>query len=247
MKLNFFKPRLTPHGAFGVASLGTGGCVTVCALNGNILSPEVLQISSSLIVLNAISSIPLLSKSQNIRNKLFVQSIRIQCALAYMSVRVFYNNEFLTATDYTCFFIILFSLKELWRLSNLQQDFDFALKCGVICSASFSLYPLQFATLGSTWWSHTQYLYPQQAIGFSEYVYLPSEFVIASIMFAATLIERNLLSIQKAQILFVVPSFMLLSTVISQEIYMGSTATQELIIGVPLSNPIFLYKLLQKY
>ena len=72
-----------------------------------------------------------------------------------------------------------------------------------------------------------------------------SEFILALIMFAATLVDRNLLSSKNAQALFIFPVLILIGTVISQEIHMPSTSTQELIIGIPYSNPVVLYNALK--
>ena len=244
MKLDFIKPKYSPHGLFGAASLGTSGCLTIGALSGHDCSPEVIQVSSALIALNALSSIPLLSKN-TLRKTLFTQTIRLQCALSYLSIRVFYNDDCLAFFDLLSFMAIFLGLMELWNVSETQKDFDIPLKCAVICSSTFSMYPLQFALLGNSWWLSVQETYPTQALAFAEYVFTPSEFILALIMFAATLVDRKMLSSKNAQVLFIFPVLILIGTVISQEIHMPSTSTQELIIGFPYSNPVVLFNSLK--
>jgi len=241
MKLNFFKPRLTPHGSLGVVSLTGSGCLTLGAISGYEMSPESLQISSALIAMNALSSLPLLSGDKT-RKNIFLQSILLQCALSYMSIRVFYNNEFLQNVDWLCFYILFYALTQLWQMAETQKYFESVIKCGVLCASSFALYPLQFALFGNAWWSHVQEIYPTQALGFSEFVFVPSQFIIAALMFAATLLDRKIISIKQAQGLFIFPVLILIGTVTAQEMYMPLTSTQELFIGLSYSNPVIIYK-----
>ena len=245
MKLNFWKTRYAPHGAFGVASLTSTGSVTLSALSGHQVMPEFVHISSALIILNAISSIPLLSRTQNVRNELFIQSIFIQCALAYMSVRVLHNDELFALSDFVCFLTIMVALQNIWKASSHFDEFNIPLKSAVICASTFALYPLQFSILGQDWWSYIQNIYPEQSVGFSQYVFIPSEFIVALIMFAATLIERKLLTITQTRILFFLPIVILFATITAQEIYMPYTATQDLIIGCSFSNPITIFNILK--
>ena len=246
MKLNFWKTRYVPHGALGVASLTSAGTVTLSSLSGHQVMSEFVHISSALIILNAVSSIPLLSNSDSIRKDLFVQSILIQCALAYMSIRVLHNDALFELSDFCCFLTITTALHNIWVSSSKLDEFNIQIKSAVVCASTFALYPLQFSLLGQNWWSYIQSIYPEQAVGFSQYVFVPSEFIIALIMFAATLVDRNMLSIPQTRTLFVLPILILVGTIVAQEVYMPSTATQELIIGVSLSNPVTLFKMLTK-
>lgn len=238
MKLNFFKPRPLPHGTLGISSIFTNSLITYSSYTGDLVDENLVYISSMLTVLNAVSSFKLLPKDNSLRTELFRESVNLQCVLCYMACRVF-SSENLEFSD----FIIVFSLCKTF-ISFLIQPY-IELKIASLCSFTFSLYPVQLLVLGAQWWTAVLESYPDQAIGLAEYVYCPTQLAVSIIMFGVTLEQRMYISENFLKLLLLVlPPFLLVSTVVFQELYIPETSTQEIIIGLPFTNPVKLLTIL---
>jgi hypothetical protein len=62
-----------------------------------------------------------------------------------------------------------------------------------------------------------------------------------------TLEQRRYISESFLKILLLIlPPFLLVSTVIFQEVYIPETSTQEIIIGVPFTNPVNLFTIFDR-
>jgi hypothetical protein len=240
MKLDFFKPKPLPHGSLGVSSIFTNTFITYSSYSGHLVNENLIYISSIFTVLSAVSSLKLLPKNNSLRTELFRESVSLQCVLCYMACRVF-SNENLELSD----FIIVASLCKTFAYFLLQPYME--LKIASLCSFTFSLYPIQLLVLGAQWWNTILETYPDQAIGLAEYVYCPTQLAVSIIMFGVTLEQRRYISESFLKILLLIlPPFLLVSTVIFQEVYIPETSTQEIIIGVPFTNPVNLFTIFDR-
>lgn len=74
--------------------------------------------------------------------------------------------------------------------------------CTLYCRRAFhfkgllllSAYPVHLAIGGNAWLDCLEDTYPEQRVGFSGYVYVPATFVLAAMMFGATLVERKIIT-----------------------------------------------------
>ena len=209
MRLDFFKPKPLPHGALGISSIFTNSLITYSSYNGQLVDENLIYVSSMLTVFNAVSSLKLLPKSNNLKTELFRESVNFQCVLCYMACRVF-STENIVFSD----FVVVLSLCKIF-LSFLRQPY-IELKLASLCSTTFSLYPVQLLVLGSQWWSTVLETYQDQAIGLAEYVYSPTQLVVSIIMFGVTLEQRKYISENFLKtLLIILPLLLLISTVLT--------------------------------
>ena len=93
------------------------------------------------------------------------------------------------------------------------------------------MYPFQLAWFGNEWFDCILNQYPYQKTGFVSYIYVPTLFANACIFFGATLYARKILPQGVAGIcffLFILGT--LISTVLTQEIYISEVSTQKLLL-----------------
>ena len=78
-------------------------------------------------------------------------------------------------------------------------------------------------------------------LNISEEMFLscPTQLAVSVIMFGVTLEQRRYISESGLKLLLLIlPPFLLVSTVVFQELYIPETSTQEIIIGFPFTNPV---------
>ena len=107
---------------------------------------------------------------------------------------------------------------------------------GVVASSTFAAYPLQMGLFPSRWY-HLLTQWPNQHHAMATYVYAPVCTFIALVMFFATLKERGLADSRALAFLAAAMPLLLVATVTAQDIYFGSTSTQQLLLGVEASDP----------
>lgn len=227
----------------GSTAILTNMATTYCGLADVYIPNEFMQLSSFLAFLNAVSSVPLLPKD-SVRRSLFIESIRFQSLLSYMGMRVFYTNEFLQFTDGFVTQQFILATINMWFLSNkVPEDVNpIGFKFIILVASILGLYPLQFAIGGPDFILDFYEKYPDQALAFSKYVYCPSQLVVMIIMFGATLLQRNMIRQQDMkQWIVILPVLIFFSTIVSQEIYIPYTSTQDIIVGIEYTNPIYLF------
>ena len=243
--LNFIKPKIAPHGLLGATAIVANMATTTSGITNIDIPPEFMQFTSYLSLFNAMSSLFLLPRNDCIRRSLFVESIRFQSVLSYMGIRVFYLDELFTFTDGFASQQFLLSMFNMWKLSDKVPDDvnPIGFKFIILLASLLGCYPLQFAILGTDFITQLYEKYPDQALAFSKYVYCPSQLVTMIIMFSATLLQRNIIQTKDMKLWFIMlPVIVFASTVTAQEIYIPDTATQDLIINLSFTNPVYLFK-----
>ena len=104
--------------------------------------------------------------------------------------------------------------------------------CSTLCLLSG--YPAQLALGGEEWWTCVQSVYPQQAVGFSGFVYVPATWCFGAILFGATLFSRKIISLHQFGAIFLTaPPLLVAITVLIQEVHIPIVSTQKLLIFCP--------------
>jgi hypothetical protein len=103
-------------------------------------------------------------------------------------------------------------------------------------ACTFALYPLQMGFWPNHWYSELL-KWPDQHAAMATFVYAPVCTSLALVMFCATLFERRLIGPRAIVALAVSIPLLLAGTVIGQDVYFGSTSTQQLLLGVAASDP----------
>eukprot|EP00889_Picochlorum_renovo_P008521 jgi/Picre1/35551/NNA_003012.t1 len=129
----------------------------------------------------------------------------------------------------------------IWRNRMIDTGIKIGCLCGVGALTLLSGYPLQYA-FGSSmdWWNRVLDNYPLQANALVYFVYIPACCVVSIIMFAATLYNRKILGTTSFALLVFCSVFgILLTTVLSQELYIPCISTQKLLIDVEGHGRVF--------
>jgi hypothetical protein len=112
-----------------------------------------------------------------------------------------------------------------------------SISCGVGALILLSGYPLQLALQGASWYAGVLQDYPRQREAFVFFVYIPTTWAFAVVLFGATLYNRRLVSLRVFGSAFIgLVCVTLLSTVTLQEVYLPCVSTQKLILFTPKAS-----------
>lgn len=123
------------------------------------------------------------------------------------------------------------SVPQIYRESGLS-----CLGTGMGCFALalLSVYPFHLAFGGAQWVSCIEAEYPKQLVGFCGYVYVPALWMLATMLFGATLVERKIITPLFFGIFFGAGAFgILATTVLVQEVHIPVVSTQRLLLPCP--------------
>jgi hypothetical protein len=189
------------------------------------------------VVVNAVSGLLLIKRkaAANFHLPFYLGGIS-QVSLSWFALRFSLEStrdyHFLGVVLDQCFGIALLLVvvvsiyKILWTLPAIYQP---PLLTGVLSMSLTFMYPFQLAWFGNEWFDCILNQYPYQKTGFVSYIYVPTLFANACIFFGATLYARKILPQGVAGIcffLFILGT--LISTVLTQEIYISEVSTQKL-------------------
>ncbi len=127
-------------------------------------------------------------------------------------------------------------------VTMVRKDMGNAVMIGVLCGV-FGItlmvgYPIHMALGGDEWLACTVGVYPKQLEGFSGYVYVPTTWMFAAMLFGATLLNRKMITGKEFGVIFGIGVIgILVLTVLSQEVHIPFVSTQRLIIPCPAAKP----------
>jgi len=85
-----------------------------------------------------------------------------------------------------------------FALTDVRRNHGLALAlavcCGVFGLALLSAYPVHLAVGGDEWLDCLEKVYPAQRVGLCGYIYIPCTFMLAAMLFGATLFDRGIIS-----------------------------------------------------
>lgn len=246
-KLSWRTPfTVLPHGLTGATSVLTGLLLVGGALCGSFemhRSP-LLSVYVLATVLNSIAGVAIAGKAPSYARELFRAAGVYQTALAYYAWRFSDPQEWgatppallLRGLDCVVPLLLLGGLLLFVRGAFLQTEKIMTISILVACSTLTLLsgYPVQLALGGEEWWTCVKGIYPQQAIGFSGFIYVPATWCFGAILFGATLFARKIISLRQFCAVFLTaPPLMVATTVLIQEIHIPVVSTQKLLIFCP--------------
>lgn len=246
-RLSWSVPRRLPHGPVGAALVSLGGIEMTNAFQGHLVSPPVAVALAALTVANAASGVALLPDVCRVDScKLFKATSLVQYCLSYELVR--FSLDFGAAAaplDAMCGCFLLASLLSMARdASVFPGAVRYVILLGTVAASTFVIYPFQMA-LDSADWYQLLGCWPDQHAAMATYVYGPACVLVAVIMFCATLFERDLIGGRSLAFVATLMPLTLVATVIAQDVYFGTSSTQQLILGVPETDPVQLLNILR--
>ena len=237
-----------PHGVSGAITLIIGGLITFQSLTGSydLLYTPLIYIYVLSTFVNALSGYLTVHKSPKIGQDAFRRAAIFQMCcvyyvwrfsplaigLGYGVVRIF---DFICAAG-MILCLLSFTILALTFPNKVQA---IAVATGTLALLALSGYPVQLALEGEEWWNCVQGEYPKQEIAFSGYVYVPTTWTFAMILFGVTLFQRQIISPAVFGYGFIASVLgSLFITVMTQELHVPVVSTQRLYIpcgGGPLS------------
>lgn len=195
-------------------------------------------------MMNAAAGVLIASKAPSKSRELFRAAGVYQAALAYYALRFSAGQELsaalpasvLRVLDCAVPLLLLGGLSLFVRGAFLQKEKLMTVCILVACSTLCLLsgYPAQLALGGEEWWTCVQSVYPQQAVGFSGFVYVPATWCFGAILFGATLFSRKIISLHQFGAIFLTaPPLLVAITVLIQEVHIPIVSTQKLLIFCP--------------
>lgn len=245
MRLRWSVPHILPHGPTGVALISIGSVSTMQTIHsGTLVSPEVAIAIAGLAMANAWSGNQLLpSHLSDINTKRVMFSLvsQVQYCLSYELVRFacFDTGTWLQPVDAACGIFLSLLLARLYRGARaLQSPVKDLVAVGVVAALTFACYPIQMGFFPETWFPLVEEIFVDQHAAMASFVYAPTLTLISFVMFAATLYERKKIDDYALSVITICVPVVLILTVTFQEILFADTATQQLVLGVPMSDPV---------
>lgn len=249
-----------PHGVVGLLSVATGAFLTLSTLIGQTTSlvkdKDVTQgeqpLAMDLLVyiyfvstfLNAVAGLAIVRLAPVKSRALFRLAAVLQSSLVYFAWRFYSLSPDGYSADLWRFMdicvvgtlmgsLLLCALSVCCGTMFLLLE-KVAISCGVGALMLLSGYPLQLALQGASWYEGVLQDYPRQREAFVFFVYIPTTWAFAVVLFGATLYKRRLVSIWIFGYGFIgLVSLTLLSTVTLQEVYLPCVSTQKLVLFTP--------------
>eukprot|EP00890_Picochlorum_soloecismus_P003463 jgi/Picsp_1/4117/NSC_01627-R1_unnamed protein product [Oikopleura dioica] len=132
---------------------------------------------------------------------------------------------------------LLLCVLSFWRGAVYMPLEKLAVTCGLAALLLLSGYPLQLALQGASWYEDVLQDYPRQREAFVFFVYIPTTWAFAVVLFGATLYNRGLVSLRVFGSAFIgLVCMTLASTVTLQEVHLPCVSTQKLILFTPKAS-----------
>jgi hypothetical protein len=239
-----------PHGVSGAIALVLGLAITLSSLFGSyyLLNTYALHIYSAAIFINASSGLVITSRAPAKSRPAFRFACVQQMGLIWFAFRfrpvVEFHFPLETQIDVAMTVGILCANVVFVHQSvtMVRKDMGNAVMIGVLCGV-FGItlmvgYPIHMALGGDEWLACTVGVYPKQLEGFSGYVYVPTTWMFAAMLFGATLLNRKMITGKEFGVIFGIGVIgILVLTVLSQEVHIPFVSTQRLIIPCPAAKP----------
>jgi len=239
MRLRWNVPRALPHGPVGIALTTLGAVEVQRAFSGELVSPPVAVGIAALGAANAWSGTRLLAPRAPTTPHFRAIAV-VQYCLSYMTVRLGPCDILPAWADVACGATLLATLAYLAYLVTHDVRLPAAVRAlvgvGVACACTLAGYPLQMGLAPDVWHKTLAHL-PDQAAAMATFVYAPTEWLIANLMFAATLYERRRIGDAAVALLALTAPALLIATVIAQDVYFGDTSTQQIVLNAPHTDP----------
>ena len=207
-----------------------------------LLAPEVAIVIAGLAVANSWSGNQLTSSSSSdTRSVMFSLVAKIQYCLSYELVRFacFDAGAWLQPFDAACGMFLAVLLARLYRdAQTLQSQVKNLVTIGVVSALSFTFYPIQMGFFPETWYPLIDNVFVNQHAAMASFVYAPTLTLISFVMFAATLYDRKKINDYALSVIAFCMPLLLVLTVTYQEILFSDTSSQQLVLGVSISDPI---------
>lgn len=248
--LRWLNPTLLPHGVHGLAFLLLGLYLNACTFSGSLAVYEPDQDSwffrgrfALLLYLltgsaNALSGVVLAGRSGGWVNQAFRDASIMQLSVFYFMGR-FSEPQANPPVDVVMCSVFLYALLSMMLMSFKQDAVtNVAVCCGCVGLSLLGVYPLQIAWGGDAWWACVQRDYPLQSEAMVAYIFVPTTWTFAVMLFGATLFRRKIIS----PTMFGVTCIALIVgcvclAVILQEAHAHEVSTQMLYIPCPDSTP----------
>ena len=244
-KLNYLKPRLSPHGLSGIIHLFLGLLLLFDALKGDLSK---FKNGSILLILYWISCITMcfgaifiIKQAEPKFRFIFKYTAFIQLTLCYFSYRfsIYFDNNnndkiifYTQITDFIFGFLFILFVPILIIYSYLYLTISASLCYIALLSIEGYIIPITF--YGQKYIDCVSEIFPLQNIGFVAYVFNAIITILSFCMFAVTLWLRKIINSKNAFPIFFIPIFsVLISTILMQEIFIPNLSTQRLIIFCP--------------
>lgn len=224
----------------GSVTFFVGLAITLGSLTGSPTYPDVLVPVFALSAMgNGLSGIMLAPKDP-LMELGFQIAGAVQIALTWLILRM--SGLWLPGArmvDFCGMITMFYSLVGIWRFAGTQEfGIIAAARVGVIGLALLSIYPAHFAIGGDEWFTCVCDRWPDQKRGFLEYVYVPAVWMMATMMFGATLWIRKIISSATFGIVFALGvSMTVFATVVMQEVWIPWVSTQRLYMPCPMPEP----------
>ena len=248
-----------PHGVLGLFSVTTGAFLSLSTLTGSIQDDRMAQEKRPLAIqllvytyfvstfLNAVAGLMMVRLAPVKSRTLFRLAGVLQCSLVYFAWRFYslsperYSTSPWRFLDFCGVGSLVASLTlcslSVWRGTMFVLLEKMAVTCGVGALMLLSGYPLQLALQGASWYDGVLQDYPRQREAFVFFVYIPTTWAFAVVLFGATLYKRGLVSLRVFGSAFIgLVCVTLLSTVTLQEVYLPCVSTQKLILFTPKAS-----------
>jgi hypothetical protein len=239
-----------PHGVSGAIALILGLAITLSSLFGNyyLLNSYALHVYSAAIFTNAASGILITNRAPVQSRPAFRFACVQQIGLIWFAFRfrpiVDFHFPFEAQLDVLMTIGILMANAVFVQqsLTFVRRELGNAVTVGVLCGV-FGItlmvgYPIHMAIGGDEWLSCIVDTYPMQLEGFSGYVYVPTTWMFAAMLFGATLLNRKMITGTEFGLIFGVGVIgILVLTVLSQEVHIPFVSTQRLMIPCPPAQP----------
>lgn len=243
-------PTGLPHGVYGAAFLALGLRLNAKTFSGDlaIYQPDnaawLFQGRLTLLLylvtgaMNAISGIALSRQAGGWINDAFRNASIMQLSVLYFMAR-FSEAHVNPPVDVVMCGVFLYGFAGMLAVSFKQ---DPATNAGVLCGcvglSLLGVYPLQIAYGGDAWWQCVQEQFPLQSVAMVAYIFVPTTWTFAIMLFGATLFRRKMITeaLFGGTCMALVVGCVCLAVVL-QEAHAHDVSTQMLYIPCPSPTP----------
>lgn len=238
--MRWLVPKRFPHGLIGSVLAVVGGANVFGTIrHGRLVTPEMSILIAALAIGNAKSGTALLTSSSS-SSSLFRTMSDVQTCLSYSLVRFacFQTGEWLAPLDALCgVYVIVLLIRLVSHVLACKPAVRPVVLAGTVSASSFCCYPLQMGFFPRTWYPLVRTTFTDQHSAMASFVYAPTIWLISLVMFCATLYERKKVGDATLVILSALAPSLLIVTVLSQDTFYTETSTQQLVLGVPGTDP----------